>query len=453
MGKKWWVLLPVLLGVCFLLGCQKDPAPTGDPTESAPPAKTYTVQYVVLGQTVETETVAEGDYPQDYTPQINGLAFYGWLDEQGSAVTPSNQPIQSDRVYTARIYPDISGHRPYLYTDQYGCLRPDGELTANDLVNALASLAQGEAMKYFPGLPSGDYPVPTDQLKSVLSGLFPPSYLESPLAALTEATVTRGQFATLMNGLLGRGGGEPVTISDGATRPMDLAPERADYLEMLEAAIPHTVDRESGSSLAAGVETLPLPQGLPTGYFFRGGYLYYADEQGRLASNATVGLLTFDENGRYTSGDGELDTIVAGILAEIMEKEPGLTRLEYLRRAFWYCRDSFTYFRRYGYNFGETGWEIDDAKMMFLEKRGNCYNFAASFWALARGLGYDATAISGTMTATDQPHGWVEIPFDGEDYIFDVEMEYVYVHERDVHDKDMFMVTIEDGEWWNYKRP
>ena len=124
-----------------------------------------------------------------------------------------------------------------------------------------------------------------------------------------------------------------------------------------------------------------------------------------------------------------------------------------MRRAFWYCRDSFTYLRRYGYNFGETGWEIDDAKMMFLEKRGNCYNFAASFWALARGLGYDATAISGTMTATDQPHGWVEIPFDGEDYIFDVEMEYVYVHERDVYDKDMFMVTLEDGEWWNYKRP
>ena len=90
---------------------------------------------------------------------------------------------------------------------------------------------------------------------------------------------------------------------------------------------------------------------------------------------------------------------------------------------------------------------------MYQEKKGNCYNFAASFWALARGLGYDATAISGTMTSTDQPHGWVEIPFDGENYIFDVEMEYVYVHERDVHDKDMFMVSLEDGEWWNYKRP
>jgi hypothetical protein len=75
------------------------------------------------------------------------------------------------------------------------------------------------------------------------------------------------------------------------------------------------------------------------------------------------------------------------------------------------------------------------------------------FWALGRGLGYETIAISGTMTGTYQPHSWVEIFFDGEPFIFDAEMEMVYRFERDIFDKDMFMVDYVSGEYWTYRRP
>jgi hypothetical protein len=32
-------------------------------------------------------------------------------------------------------------------------------------------------------------------------------------------------------------------------------------------------------------------------------------------------------------------------------------------------------------------------------------------------------------------------------------MEMVYRFERDIFDKDMFMVDYERGKYWNYKRP
>ena len=86
---------------------------------------------------------------------------------------------------------------------------------------------------------------------------------------------------------------------------------------------------------------------------------------------------------------------MAEVLAPICEENE--TREEMRRAAFNYVRDSFEYLRRNYYAVGETGWEVEEATTMFSTGRGNCYNYAAAFWALARGLGYDATAVSGTM--------------------------------------------------------
>ncbi len=71
----------------------------------------------------------------------------------------------------------------------------------------------------------------------------------------------------------------------------------------------------------------------------------------------------------------------------------------------------------------------------------NCYGYAALFYELARFLGYDARIYSGIVLGEQRvfyteegtrvispeaytPHGWVEIAFDGVDYIFDPEYEY-----------------------------
>ena len=40
---------------------------------------------------------------------------------------------------------------------------------------------------------------------------------------------------------------------------------------------------------------------------------------------------------------------------------------------------------------------------------GNCYHFAATFAALARGLGFQAYVASGVVGSEEQQHGWVVI--------------------------------------------
>ena len=142
---------------------------------------------------------------------------------------------------------------------------------------------------------------------------------------------------------------------------------------------------------------------------------------------------------------------MAGILQNIMEQNPSADRLTLLRRGHEYCRDAFTYLRKNSYAMGKKGWEVNDAKVMFTSLRGNCYNYAAAFWAVARGLGYEAYAISGTVTQTDQPHGWVEIDFDGKTYIFDCEWEMAYRVKQNRYDMDMFMIDRQSAKFWNYK--
>ena len=180
------------------------------------------------------------------------------------------------------------------------------------------------------------------------------------------------------------------------------------------------------------------------------GYLYYVQEDGYFLKNGKVGELQFGANGRYTSGDEVLDGYVAELLDGFIEANPDKDRYGLLRVAYDHCvTGGYNYLKRNIYKKGHTGWEVEDAKLMFETKRGNCYNFAAIFWALARGLGYDAYALAGNCTKQVQPHGWVQIEFDGEDYFFDPEWHYDYIRDkREV--KDMFKISLEDADWWYY---
>ena len=186
------------------------------------------------------------------------------------------------------------------------------------------------------------------------------------------------------------------------------------------------------------------------GFVHVDGWLYYVKEDGYFLTDGNLGKLTFNASGRYTSGDTVLDSYVAELIKGFQQSNPGKDRRELLRVAYDHCvTGGYSYLRRNIYKKGHTGWEVGDAKVMFETKRGNCYNFAAAFWALARGLGYEAYAIAGNCTKTVQPHGWVQIEFDGANYFFDPEWHYDYIHDkREV--KDMFMISMDAASWWYY---
>lgn len=443
-----FILLLILVCACLLCACRT--ALLGTDTEPTLPS--YTVRFMVAGEEYTSQQVREGSTPAAVFPEIKGWRFAGWLDEGGTIVMPEEIPVNADVTYYNKSYPDLTSHVPYLFEDENGFLRPDDSLTVAEMTKAFAALASQSMEDFSPifvGLPKSEEPVTGQVLHDCLIVLFPEDAVQRAMSLVPGETVTRGDFATVVNILTQRSLETGATLSAEAEMPLDLSVDHTACAALMEASLDHN----HGPNAVAWSDAARSLQRDP-GFMNIDGWLLYVGEDGTVLRNAQVGELTFGVDGRYTCGDVELDTTVAGILADIIAKNPDAERIDLLRRAFEYSRDSFTYLRRSAYEFGATGWEIEDAKKMFNTAKGNCYNFAASFWALARGLGYEAKCISGTMTKTDQPHSWVEIVMeDGKPYIFDPQMEYAYVHERDIFDKDMFMVTYAAGAWWNYKRP
>ncbi len=439
--RKSVLLILVLLCAMLLWGCQEN--------EPGTDTQTYTVTYYAAGKVLKTQQVASGSQPQPVIPEFVGAQFADWQDAAGKTVTPEKIAITADTVFYAVIYPDLTNHVPFLFADENGFLWPDNALTGEDLTKAFQALAANGAESYLPEFPSGETPVTKQMLSDILEKTFPVSDAQSAVMLLENDTVTRADFAKVMVRLT-RNAEDTAVIPVGEVNvPLDLPANHPALIQLLEASVSHAHD-ESGTPW----EKFTAQQQRQPGFFNADGWLYYVDENGKLLRGTSVGTLTFGADGRYTSGDADLDATVAAILDKIIQDNPDAERIDLLRRAFEYVRDSFTYRRRYDtYAMGQTGWEIEEAKAMFEATKGNCYSYAATFWALARGLGYDAKAISGTMLKDHQPHGWVEIVMeDGEPYIFDPEMEYVYVHERQDYSYDMFMVTYVAGQWWNYRR-
>ena len=233
--------------------------------------------------------------------------------------------------------------------------------------------------------------------------------------------LTRAQAAAVLNRVLGRRADEEK-LEEMLVVPLftDLEEGHWAYAELLEAAIDHTALCQGGREVWSAVQDERLYY--EPGPVLLKGETYWAGEDGVLLRDTRVGELYFGPDGRYTCGDPEADTLIKGILAELAE--PGTAREELLRAAFNYVRDSFAYLRRTeSYDYGATGWEVQEALTILTTGRGNCYCYAGAFALLARQLGYDAHAIAGGSNWTPRPHAWVEIAFDGVPFIFDTELE------------------------------
>ncbi len=219
----------------------------------------------------------------------------------------------------------------------------------------------------------------------------------------------------------------------------------------------NTTSSENVSSDTASSQ-IKLPTDMTPGFKLQEGWLFYVTENKQLLKDGKVGDLYFDADGRYTSGNAELDKLVADTLTKLVNENPDKKGEDLLRVIHVYCRDNFKYLRRKDgdLDYGATGWAANKAYEMMSTGRGNCYNFAAAFWALSRGIGYETYAISGTCTKTNQPHGWCLINIDGKDYFFDCEWEYAYYYDRVQHpepryEMDMFKIPMSKISYWKYK--
>ena len=411
------ILLIICIGAC-LWGCAQTPK--------------FAVRFYIVDTLHSQQEVTTGECPTPVTAEVTGTVFRGWQDASGEIVDVTTVPVTQDTDYRAVLHPVLDQHAPYLFTDAAGLARPGDSLTRDELAAALNALANDTAKQQFPTLPTGSDPITYNEIRQTLSSFFPAEELNPAFPIGGTAKLSRQEFATGMNKLLKRNA-EKVTLPAEAKLPGDLFQGQTGAQDMLEAIVPH----ETGAN-GTSWQDVTLPE-LKPGFLNINGWLYYVQEDGQFLRGGDVDTLHFGADGRYTCGDAELDALVADILSKLIAENPDMDNLQLLRQCQIYCRDTFEYLRRNSYEFGVTGWEIKDAKDIIKTGRGNCYGFAAAFWALARGLGYESYAISGTCLSDHQPHSWVMIPFDGEDFFFDPEWEWAY-HDRKIYDKEMEII-------------
>ena len=195
------------------------------------------------------------------------------------------------------------------------------------------------------------------------------------------------------------------------------------------AATPEPTPTVSSEEEAAQQERQARLAAQQDGFLLDKGYLYAVDETGELRSNTYVGVLYFREDGRYTSGSEDLDRMVAGAIRKSTDEK--MTRMDMLRAMYEYTRDHSKYVGfgnqedSYKAAHGKDGCMVESATYALENGTGSCYHFAATFAALARGVGFQAYAASGLIGSEDQEHGWVEIVDDsGEVWYSDPETEY-----------------------------
>lgn len=430
-ARRILILLAAALLALLLAGCGQE---AGEPAPEETPPPVWIVRFFFGADLLQTQEVADGKHPAALELSLPGLRFEGWADAAGRTVLPEAAAVSADADYYAVVRPKLDNHVPYLFPDGDGFLRPGEPMTCRALSEALHALVYPAAADYLPALPDADEPLRPAVFREVLLELFPAAEVGAAFPAREdEEPLTRAETVTVLNALLGRGRTETVTLRRDAVRAPDLSPDAPAYWDLIEASVSHTAD-----GFGEPWQRCAIPPRCAPGFLLLDGRLYCIGDDGAMLTDASRGGLVFGPDGVYTSGDTALDAFVVGILDGLARENPGAKSVELLRAAYNYVRDSFTYFRRDILPFGATGWETAAAEEMFRTKRGNCYNYAAAFWALARGLGYDARAYSGMIT--DAPHGWVEITIDGEDYLFDPELEMAAIVQGG-YAPDRFMMT------------
>ncbi len=189
-------------------------------------------------------------------------------------------------------------------------------------------------------------------------------------------------------------------------------------------------------------EATEEPAELPgePGFFWVEGALYCRGEDGMLLCGEEKDGLFFTENGAYSSGSEELDTLVAQTLDAIMEANPEHSGTELLRDVYDYLLKNCAYLGKRAPAADGTFWETEAALEMLKTGKGNCHHYAAAFWALSRGLGYNAVTHT---NRNGQQHSWTEIEIDSVPYIFDPQLAAHWMDDR-------FMLSYETCRKRNY---
>ena len=463
---RFILLLAFLLFAFTMTDCTYRPKSAETPTvpavaasPEATPGETrpaYTVTYVLDGETIGTETVTEGDRAAEIPSMAGDRGIVRWKNANGTETNAWTVPIFADTVFEAVPGPELHRTGAYIAPESDGLFHPLNTFTRSDAARAVYNLmvtkptgetflkdvttrarcyesATSLVTQGYMTLDNGhfypDVSISRADLTSLLGKLFSPGAVEKAMEDVPEP-MNRVQAAGVFNRLLGL-----ESVTDMPYYP-DVSPQMEGYADVELAGIQGDLSWVRGERAEPGFVNLK-------------GYLYCVDEDGYFLRDTMKGTLYFDAACRYTSGDEALDKYVADLIDS--QIKGSLSRDDMLRAAYVYVRDHYLYLKRSIYRVGETGWEIPEALIMFQTGKGNCYNFTGAFWAMARGLGYDAVCYSGLVGVGRDPHSWTEIEFDGVPYVFDVETE-MSCRLQDDYISNLYKMSYEQATLWSYAK-
>jgi hypothetical protein len=134
------------------------------------------------------------------------------------------------------------------------------------------------------------------------------------------------------------------------------------------------------------------------------------------------GLKWKNADGSITEPDTELKQLTAQVVASCTTGN--MNQSTQLQQCFDYIASTCVYERKLDVPVGD--WTGTYAKEILATGKGNCYNYAAAFAYIARGLGYDARICTGTVESSlggRTPHAWTEVKLGETWYIYDTEMQ------------------------------
>ena len=385
--------------------------PSFHPDRQVTRAEAAQMLYRLLPPSTAVPEASYSDVPEGafYADAVKTLAGLGVLEAQDGRLDTGRAVTRGEFVrYIASFFP--------LRTD--GTLFPD---VAEDDSNA-PYIRSAQAYGWAQGGPDG---------------LFHP-----------DEIVNRAAAAVLLNRCLGRTADRAYIDQNHPVFYVDVPSGSWYYYDVCEATVTHQHTLSGGAEQwTSHTARSEVPK---DGFQLVDGWLYYYDSaRGDLVRNARVQGHDFNDSGRFTTGNNELDSWLRKIV--LARTDASMTQEEMLRAVYLYTRDSFTYLRRPPYEFGVYDYMETDALRILETGYGNCYCYASLLWYLTRWIGYESVIYNGTVGVRKSPHSWVEINLNGKNYIFDAELQMAYRRKKR-YDVNLYKF-YDAGNSWNYRRP
>lgn len=344
---------------------------------------------------------------------VAGLAAWGVLTDAAAPFHPLDLLSRAQLVTMLSAFYPIAGEGPAPYIGSF--LRHRSDYAPSALLPEMAPFSDI----------AGHWAEPAIR-NAVARGWVEPGENFFP-----DTAVTRAELCRILNAAMGRQCDEAYVLLSGEyTIFPDVPCSHPDFGPIMEACYDHRHE------LSPEGYELWAESPLEPGFHRAHGHLYYVEEDGRLLRNDRFGVWEFDATGRYTTGLSELDARIVQILEELGTDD--MSSWNALKAAYrWTVDHEYIHHpdRSYGFD-GVTDRNCLRALKFMNSRGGVCYDYAATFGYLARALGYKAYIVSGQLSVYREAHGWVVIPENGFNYIYDPEMESA--HPERHGDLDLF---------------